>query len=83
MPTLGHCNVEPSLLLELVGMETRSGSHGRRPPLSETKEGKILSQDLPERQQHQSGKVSPIMRLVCLKTFIFGKLQGVGILEEA
>ena len=83
MPTLGHCNVEPSLLLELVGMETRSGSHGRRPPLSETKEGKILSQDLPERQQHRSGKVSPIMRLVCLKTFIFGKLQGVGILEEA
>ena len=49
MPTLGHCNVEPSLLLELVGMETRSGAHGQRPPQSETKEGKILSQDLPLR----------------------------------
>ena len=83
MPTLGQCNIEPSLLLELVGMETRSGSHGRRRPLSETKEGKILSQDLPERQQHRSGKVPPIMWMVRLKNSSSGKLQGVGILEEA
>ena len=30
---------------ELVGMETRGGAHGQRRPLSETKEGEILSQD--------------------------------------
>ena len=70
-----RCKVEPSsLLLELVGMETRSGAHGRRPSLSETKEGEILSQD----QQQRVGEVPPIM-LVSLKNI---SVDCVGISEE-
>ena len=59
-------------------METRSGAHGRRPPLSETKEGKILSQD----QQQRLGKVPPILSVSLKNKSVEKKMDRIGILED-
>ena len=50
-------------------METRSGAHGQRPPLSETKEAEILSQD----QKQRLGEVPAIPLVRFEKISVGGK----------